>query len=703
MTHQNTVEGGPDAQELHRDLARKLRNVGSKVGTIWRKFTPKQRETAMRGAVGDGKVLQHSRDLGLGGVVDHIPEYNLRDMTSRPEHFLDIWEFRALTPLPDQLYKGARNMPGDRELIGMSAAFYSQDSRGERTFFKEGWLYGRSIERDAALVEQYPDVLGDDHPLIIPSAIGQRILQRQQNLLQYLNHIVEETLKLGSETRITKAPEKNANEAAINAVANLQIRPKPLQTSLPDLTAQAKESKAALEDSFHLLRTEPVVLDQAVNTAFMSRVELVPDGQGRVLSAMTDRYLTTAFFDSVSTAVRAIAIWDYIVRLLQLLAESSEKVKQNIVLQELSNTLHLGYRRAQECFKRRAAVHIARKRFKRITDCPGAPKIVMKGQPADCTVSNPQLHYILRLCHSDTSPSDAVDWIRKLDDHNKRYTDDREKLSEAEMAALDELVMIVSFMHMTSTAVRMAPVSFKSGTRFTARLAEVDMVLNSIQRRADFGDYLIPMHNLLEPQMASSALTALDDFVLRETEMRLGSLFEDVLDKSLIELEVMHDYANYKLRNAGTTTYIPLPQKSSPSSDTERPRPRTKTKTRSPDSSVYSITIPPEAPQIVTTEPTQFFQVKYTTASLFTTLFSRSEARGSVAWTDFDSAMADLQFSVTPRGGSRIAFNPPDSIEGGPATIHRPHGSDIEGYMLLNIARTLQRVYEWTSKSFVVT
>ncbi|KAM0705513.1 hypothetical protein Q7P35_006872 [Cladosporium inversicolor] len=624
-------------------------------------------------------------------------------MTSRPEHLLNILEFRALTPLPGQLYESANGVPGDLELIERSAAYYSQDSRGEQTFFKAGYLYGKSIKLDPATVSLYPELLYDDHPFIIPSALGQRVLSREQNLFQYLNHLVEEILNIGSETRNTKVPEKNANEAAITAVSKLQVVPQALKSSLPDVFAQARESKAALGDALHLLRTEPVVLNQAVNAGYLSRIEIVPDDQGKILAALTDRYLTAALFDAVSAAVKVIAIWDYIVRLLQLFDDVSDKVKRNIVKQELSNTFHLEYRRAQEAFKRKVAVYIARKRFRCGTDVKsGRSKIVMKGQPAECTVSNPQLHYILRLCHSDTSPSDAVIWIQKLDEHNGRYADDRAKLNEAEMTALDELVLIVSFMHMTSTAINMAPVSQKSGLQFIARLAELDLILNSIKSGAEFGNYVVPMHNLLEPQMATSALAALDDFILQEAGERLGFLYEEVLTDSLSELDFMYADEKARLGTADAATYVPLPKVRPPANGTQVAPPRAKEKTRSTIPSVYTITSPPEAAQTVAFEPAQLFKVKDTTASLFATLFSRSEARGSVSWTDFESAMADLKFSVAPRGGSRIAFNPPPSIEGGPATIHRPHESDIEGRQLLYIARTLTRVYGWTARSFVV-
>lgn len=65
-------EGALGVQELYRDLGRTYRIIGSKVDTIWRNFTPKRRETAMRKSSGDGIVLRHSRDPGLSGLAYYI-------------------------------------------------------------------------------------------------------------------------------------------------------------------------------------------------------------------------------------------------------------------------------------------------------------------------------------------------------------------------------------------------------------------------------------------------------------------------------------------------------------------------------------------------------------------------------------------------------------------------------------------------------
>lgn len=326
------MDGELDVQELHRDLARKHRNVGSKVGTIWRDFTPKQREKAMRESVGDGEVLKYSRDRSLGVLCDYIPEYNLRDTASNPDHFLNIWKFRAEEDLATQLYEGPAGLSGDREMIEKTGNRHAQASDQARMVFLEGEHYGRSFEPG-------PNAAGEMFPnnppaqwLIIPSSIGELIFARQQMLFQFLNHIIEEILDLDAEIKAKKKVEKNVNSALVSAVSNLDIQTKPDKSSLPEVCTQAMESRVALEDYLLLLRTEPVVLNQAVNTAFWSRAELVPDDRGRILPLITDRHLSAAFFDSVTTSVKAIAIWDYILRLLQQLPNLVDKVRKGLIL-----------------------------------------------------------------------------------------------------------------------------------------------------------------------------------------------------------------------------------------------------------------------------------------------------------------------------------------------------------------------------------
>jgi hypothetical protein len=117
---------------------------------------------------------------------------------------------------------------------------YAEASNEERTIFPEGDNYGHSIQPTAHGGGRLPPLSFERANLvIIPRAIGELIVLRQQYLLQFLNHIVEEILDLGSQTRTKKAPEKNPQEALTTAITNLNIQPKPLKSSLPEVLMQA--------------------------------------------------------------------------------------------------------------------------------------------------------------------------------------------------------------------------------------------------------------------------------------------------------------------------------------------------------------------------------------------------------------------------------------------------------------------------------
>ena len=178
--------------------------------------------------------------------------------------------------------------------------------------------------------------------------------------------------------------------------------------------------------------------------------------------------------------------------------------------------------------------------------------------------------------------------------------------------------------------------------------------------------------------MATRALTALDTFVQEQTGARLGLLYGDIVQDSLGDLEKMYTDAKARLEKEDKkSTYVPLPEKEPPTEDARLASRKSKQKTRPAGSAVYTITAPPGTPAIIITEPPPNFKFKPTTASLFGTLFSKTEARGSVSWTAFESTMAHLSFSVTPKGGSIFTFSPPASMNTRPITLHRPHVSEI--------------------------
>jgi len=528
-----------------------------------------------------------------------------------------------------------------------------------------------------------------------------RCIARQECTYKWYNHLIEEILDLDSESRPRQMSSKKATKETGDAMAKLTIAPKPLKASISDVIAQAVEQRVASQDYLELLRCEPVVLNQAVNMTNSSRPELVPDDRGRILPLFADKYLSVAFFEVMSDAVKIISTWTYIVRLIRMLGGMDDKVKRPLIMQELSNTYHLEYRRAQTAFRRQVSVipGVAGKSFKRITT-GGSTKIAIKGQPSDHTVSDPQLHYILRLCHPDTDFKSAAQWIQKLDDHNTRHADDLQRLSSDQVLALGDLAIIVSFMHTITSSLAMMRGSKKSGLLFTGRTADIDTEFAQYKAAADFGDYLVPVDHLLEPGAAADALRALDEYVVEHAGTSLGLLYEDMLDACLNDIEMKYSDVKARLEKGEKTTYVPLPSEEPKSASLRVEQRREKAKTRPDEANGYDITpIEPRQPEAV---PAPRLKVKASVASVFGTMFAQSEARGSVSWADFAAAMGDLGFSVTPKGGSIYTFNPPESMEASPITLHRPHASEIEGYKLLIFSRRLRRTYGWDAETFEV-
>jgi hypothetical protein len=245
--------------------------------------------------------------------------------------------------------------------------------------------------------------------------------------------------------------------------------------------------------------------------------------------------------------------------------------------------------------------------------------------------------------------------------------------------------------------------SKKLGVLFTGRTAELDTELAQYKAEADFGDHLVPSDNLLEPNVAGNALKALDNYMVERAGTSLGSLYEDLLHGCLHDVEKR--YSDTKLRLENDKKQLPFvpPIKEEPKPASFRvEQRREKAKTRPADEArAYDITAIAPSQLEIAAVPAPRLKVKASTASVFETMFSKARARGSVSWADFAGAMADLGFSVTPKYGSVFTFHPPESMGATRSiTLHRPHASEIEGYVLLIFARRLHKTYNWTAETF---
>ncbi|KAL8377537.1 hypothetical protein RB595_008289 [Gaeumannomyces hyphopodioides] len=695
-------------RELHGDLKRKYQKHADRIETIWRSFDRAQRERCIKAGAMDGVVLAHPLDRSLGNVCKFIPEWNLRDL-AKPgsDVLLDHLKHRSTTSLHEQYRDGVAGGPGDHQVINTMMVTrglrHIQSFKDCYTMFMDGEDYGRSIE----IVKRRDEVMAGlanaiRACLVVPQATGELVLQRQLYLLQSLTIIIDDILEEGSKSRASKELPKKPNMAATAALAKMSIRPPPpKKLQLPDLVVSARDQRSSNEEYIRLLSTEPVVLAHVVNFWFYSRPELVPDEKGRILPVHTDKYLSAAVFDAVHSLVKGAAIWTYIGRLLDLLGDpNTDKVYRAIILQEVSNICHLEYSRARSHFKRNVQPRIGAKWFKRSSnayDRAGNARVNMKGSPEELTRTDPQLHYVLRLCQDTTDACKAVDWITRLTELHEAHPEERKRLSDGEADALSDLAAIIGFIWEVSPAISMPPLSRKKGQLFASRSQELEVELNAARKEVDLRDYVVPMGNLLEPGVAEGALGALDQFVVDRTGTKMGFLYQDLIEECLSDLQ--NQYQQHVKAQTEMKKSTPLPVPTPQSTEKLVEERKRKEKTRPSTTCAFELVPTPEP----SPSPASPLKVASSTAEVFLTLFKKSESRGSVSWAAFEAAMGDLGFSILPRLGSVYTFQPPEGMaKQKPLTLHRPHKSHIEGYKIPILARRLNKAYGWDEGTFEV-
>ncbi|KAJ9136586.1 hypothetical protein NKR23_g9694 [Pleurostoma richardsiae] len=699
-------------RELHGDLVQKYRLHGPKIEELWRSFGKAQRMRCIKAAADDGRVLKNTQDTSMGNVFRVSPEWNLRDLT-KPESdlLLRILKHRATQSLSKQFIAGVDGSRGDRDFVLETRGFDINDIEKDFCRFHDDGRYGDPFTFTINQIQEQhlvAIVIGPPRDgYHIPRQPSILILHRQFVFLKNLNSIVGRILEEDSKANPQPERPKKSEEEISAALTRITIQAPPTKLSVPDLLTSARDQRAALEEHLALLSTEPVVLAHAVNSWLHSQPEFVIDEKGRRFPAHTDKSISGAVFEAVHGAIQGAAVWNYITCLLELLESSdTDKVCRVVVLQEISNICHLEYVREQALFKRHVQTGFGSKCFKRISytnNRAGVAHVTMKGKPEAHTRSNPQLHYMLRLCQTETTASKAVDWMKMLIDLQEAHPEKREMLEEREADALCDLAVIVGFIHDLSPVISMPTLSRKKGQAFVSRFHELDVELNQLKKQVDLREFAAPVTQLLQPGMAEETLNKLDQSVTDMAGTKMGFLYQDLVDDSFSDLQSHLEQLKAKIQDA-KTDWQPIKESAPETPEKRVEQRRQKEKTRPSHSSVYEIT-PRKEPAAAEegTPPAQTFKVSSSSAEAFSTLFKKSESRGSVNWVAFESAMAELGFSVVPTSGSAFTFFPPSDMGVKKSfTIHRPHKSRIEGYLIPIFARRLMRLYGWGEHTFEV-
>lgn len=121
-------------------------------------------------------------------------------------------------------------------------------------------------------------------------------------------------------------------------------------------------------------------------------------------------------------------------------------------------------------------------------------------------------------------------------------------MTERKFNAMGDLALIVNFFQSLSSAVSLPAFSNKSGQSFIKSLHAIEEELNQLKAGLDLADFVVPIDNLLEPGVAVGALKALDDYVTEKAGIRLGFLYQDLIDDCVSKIHEQHERQEAKLK-----------------------------------------------------------------------------------------------------------------------------------------------------------
>lgn len=223
------------------------------------------------------------------------------------------------------------------------------------TVFYDDETYGQSFK--ATTAADYREIITKiasdiEGRTVVSREVGELVFNRQLRTLTHLYILVADILDAASTTKSTKPLPKKSDKAVISALSNLAIVDCQEKLSLEDTINNSLDQKNAVSDHLVLCCSESVILQHMVNGWHFSQPELIPDEKGRILPWLADKYINTSIFELIHNMATGTATWDYMHRLLQLLAKKpDDEIASTILLQEASNVAHLEFCRVQKVFK----------------------------------------------------------------------------------------------------------------------------------------------------------------------------------------------------------------------------------------------------------------------------------------------------------------------------------------------------------------
>lgn len=621
----------------------------------------------------------------LGKLCEVFPGMDLAYLSVSPNTLFDALKSRATRSLQQQFFTGTMGRAGDRGYILDRVARQKEkedlvtDEPADDfyTFFTNGDKYGRSF-RISSLSKMGKGVRTEVDAafragLCVPRSVGNLVLKRQISILSSLNALVDGILDAG---KGRKAAEM------IKALDKLVIGQSEAQPSPSAPSAMAMDHEASLEEHLERLTTEPAVFAHSVNDCYISRPELLPDEKGRMLPATADKYPSWAVFDAVHHAVRSVAIWSYITRLVDHLTSLPDR---RCSTRNNDFRLNLVQELAQRLPPRihPVPIRLPRPRPNRQRPQvlppplhPPRPSRPLHHLPQDQAPITPPLQPPppprpppLRTLHH---PPQALAHIQSLTAlHAQTSPPSRTtSLSARESSSLTRLTTITTLL--TATLPLPPPSHFTHQT-FTTPLTALDIELVSWVRPT----FTLPPGGGGTPA-SPALLRSLDVLVSDKTGTALGFLYRDLVEDALASL----------------VERLPPPRRWP---RVQQRRERERTRPAGETEGVFCIQQRPRAAAAAAAADlkgeTMRVEVSGATVETMQTLLGKTG--DGLTWTAFCAAMEETGFTREERVGAAVVefFSPAGMEEegkGGVVVLRPQDGGDMEEWAVRGVGRRLR-------------
>ncbi|KAJ6779333.1 hypothetical protein PWT90_08389 [Aphanocladium album] len=731
-----------DLPRFHATLATDWRDHEEQIKSNWMSFSQKERVECFQATqLAHDSPLENMENL-MGEML--TPEWSVEEIAAEDsQYFLDMLESRATRDLYQQTFHTFKGFKPDsqhiNELIKKSGCEFPHKLADERMFFvgqkKDGAT--ADIASQTAFLRNLAQRADHDVAIrVLPLKVGELVHQRQRKFLLNMYLMVceileREPLDIHQIQRLGRSKGTSASSSSLqtpDAAANLNGQTPIAKVLLPGLINRTLNYICVTEE-YNALYLQPENFAIYVLRYITNRPEQLRDAKGQRLYNTYSKSVGTAFFDSMNEKQRAIVTWQYIIELLCLLHFNFDnKPFRHSVLQQLANVCQMEYDHVQDMIRIEIQTGIARGCFTRIDKIhkKGNPLTVMKDQPEKLAAPNSVLHCFLKLSQRGTTSEDAIGLVNTVS--IQLEDGELEKLSTGERQVACYMAQLTAFILDLSLLFRMPSFSRTKPVQFLTRLQQAQAQMIPVKSLLQIDKLWRNFLKHPDKSRINAAYAALDTCTRLCVGKTIEETYKDVVNGCLQEILMARSTPksttknNTKTEPSRSCTAKPPPQpeqaevpetwraleaaaahdSSSSSSSLATKNSKKKIKTRGKPQA------PEQAPPAPLAKPAQVMangkiKVSASAAHVFSILFDRSLARGGLRWTKFESAMAEIGFSITYTQGSNVRFEPPPGLGLSQSlSVHRCHGTHQDGFRTLHLSKRLTNAFGWNNETFVV-